>query len=80
MERRNNTGILKGKRFYYGSPETLDDIKKAMKYSDIKFEFAIAQPGLKVSELNSDLLRLLASVYSTVVEMTETKLRCYFNS
>ncbi|MDX9703262.1 MAG: DEAD/DEAH box helicase family protein [Candidatus Auribacterota bacterium] len=79
MERRNSIGILKNKRFYHGSPEILEEIKKALKYSDVKFEFAIAQPGIKVSELNSDTKRLLGSLYSTVVEMTETRLRCYFN-
>ncbi|MCP4118641.1 MAG: DEAD/DEAH box helicase family protein [Desulfobacteraceae bacterium] len=80
LERRNATGILKGKRFYHGTPEGLGEIKNALKYSDVKFEFAIAQPGVKISELNYDMKRLLSSVYSTVVEMTETKLRCYFNS
>lgn len=80
LERRNATGILKGKRFYYGSPDALNEVKKALKYSDVKFEFAIAQPGVKASKLNDDMMRLLGSVYSTVVEMTETKLRCYFNN
>ncbi|MES2206778.1 MAG: DEAD/DEAH box helicase family protein [Pseudomonadota bacterium] len=79
LERRNNTGVLKNKRFYSGNTAILDDIKKALKYSDVKFEFSIAQPGVKTSELNSDMKRLLGSVYSTVVEMTETKLKCYFN-
>lgn len=80
LERRNATGVLKDKRFYHGSLGTLEEIKKALKYSDVKFEFAIAQPGVKASALNPDMMRLLGSVYSTVVEMTETKLRCYFNS
>ena len=79
LERRNATGILKDKRFYYGDSEILEEVKKALKYSDVKFEFAIAQPGVKASKLNSDMTRLLGSVYSTVVEMTETKLKCYFN-
>jgi len=79
LERRNATGVLKDKRFYHGSLEKLEEIKKALKYSDVKFEFAIAQPGVRVADLNDDMKRLLGSVYSTVVEMTETKLRCYFN-
>lgn len=79
LERRNSNGILKDKRFYHGNPDVLNEVKKALKYSDDKFEFAIAQPGVKASELNTDMVRLLGSVYSTVVEMTETKLRCYFN-
>jgi superfamily II DNA or RNA helicase len=80
LERRNATGILKGKRFYHGNPEALEEVKKALKYSDVKFEFAVAQPGVKASKLNSDMMRFLGSIYSTVVEMTETKLKCYFNS
>lgn len=79
MERRNGAGVLKGKRFYYGDLSDLQDIKLALKYSNVQFEFAIAQPGVETSNLNSDMKRLLGSVYSTVVEMTETKLRCYFN-
>jgi len=80
LERRNASGVLKGKRFYHGSPNALDEIKKALKYCDVKFQFSIAQPGVKISELNNDMTRLLGSVYSTVVEMTETKLKCYFNN
>ena len=80
LERRNATGILTNKRFYHGSLEDLEEIKVALKYSDVQFEFAIAQPGVNVHTLNSDMKRLLGSVYSTVVEMTETKLRCYFNN
>ena len=80
LERRNASGVLKGKRFYHGDVEVLEEIKKALKYSDVLFEFAIAQPGVESSALNSDMKRLLGSVYSTVVEMTETKLRCYFSN
>ena len=79
LERRNATGALKNKRFYHGSSATLEEIKKALKYSDVLFEFCIAQPGVKTSSLTPDMKRLLGSVYSTVVEMTETKLRCYFS-
>lgn len=79
MGRRNGAGVLKGKRFYHGGLEDIEDIKKALKYCDVKFEFAIAQPGVATSNLNEDMKRLLGSVYSTIVEMTETKLRCYFN-
>ena len=79
MERRNATGILRNKRFYYGSNSSLSEIKKALKYSDVTFEFAIAQPGVEKASLNGDMKRLLSSIYSTVVEMTETKLRCYFS-
>lgn len=79
LERRNATGVLKGKRFYHGNVKDLGEIKKALKYSDVIFEFAIAQPGVKVSSINDEMRRLLGSVYSTVIEMTETKLRCYFN-
>jgi hypothetical protein len=79
LERRNATGVLKDKRFYHGSPSVLDNVKKALKYSNVSFEFAIAQPGVKRHSLNSDMERLLSSIYTTVVEMTETKLRCYFS-
>lgn len=80
MERRNGAGVLKGKRFYHGDQIDLEDIKKALKYTNVKFEFAIAQPGVITSKLSPDMSNLLGSVYSTVVEMTETKLKCYFNS
>lgn len=79
IERRNASGVLKNKRFYHGSSATLEEIKKALKYSDVIFEFSIAQPGVESAALTQDMKRLLGSVYSTVVEMTETKLRCYFS-
>ncbi len=79
MQRRNGTGVLKGKRFYYGGLENLEEVKKALKYCDVKFEFAIAQPGVATSNLNEDMNRLLGSVFSTIIEMTETQLRCYFS-
>jgi len=79
LERRNSSGVLKGKRFYYGSPEILDEIKKSLKYYDVEFRFSIAQPGVKSSELNPDMKRFLSSIYSTIIEMTETKMKCYFN-
>lgn len=79
MERRNATGVLKDQRFYHGNLDDIDEIKKALKYSDVQFEFAIAQPGVQNSNLSIDMKRLLGSVYSTVVEMTETKLQCYFS-
>ena len=79
VERRNNTGVLKGKRFYHGDTVDIDDIKKALRYSNVEFEFSIAQPGVSKSGLSSDMMSFLGSVYSTVIEMTETKLRCYFN-
>jgi len=79
LERRNNTGVLKGKRFYKGNEEKLGEIKKALKYCDIEFEFCIAQPGVSQSKITPDMLNFLGSVYSTVLEMTETKLYCYFN-
>lgn len=80
LERRNAIGMLKEKRFYHGTPEDLEEIKKAMKYSNIEFEFSIAQPGVETPKLTADMNSFLGSVYSTIVEMTETKLRCYFNS
>jgi len=79
MERRNRTGVLKDKRFYHGNLEDFEDIKKALKYSNVRFEFAIAQPGVENSRLTSKMNSLLGSVYSTIVEMTETQLRCYIN-
>lgn len=79
MERRNGTGALKGKRFYQGNTSDIDDIRKALKYTNVQFEFAIAQPGVKQSNLSLDMHNFLGSVYSTIVEMTETKLKCYFN-
>lgn len=79
LERRNLTGVLAGKRFYHGDITDIHEIKKALKYSNVEFEFAIAQPGVKKSSLNMEMTDFLGSIYSTVVEMTETKLRCYFN-
>ena len=79
LERRNATGVLKDKRFYHGSSSEIEEIKKALKFSNVVFEFSIAQPGVGISSLNPDMKRLLGSVYSTVMEMTETKLRCYFS-
>ena len=80
MVRRNAIGVLQGLRFYHGDVEDLEDIKKALKYSEVSFEFAIAQPGVRASGLSTDMSTLLGSVYSTIIEMTETKLHCYFNS
>jgi len=79
LERRNSSGALQGKRFHHGDITDLDEIKKALKYCNVEFEFGIAQPGVKKSSLNTDMLDLLGSVNSTVIDMTETKLRCYFN-
>ncbi|WP_047414685.1 DEAD/DEAH box helicase [Cellulophaga sp. Hel_I_12] len=79
MERRNGDGVLKGKRFYLGNKEDLDVVKKALKYSDVKFEFAIAQPGVETPLLTLDMKNFLGSIFSTVIEMTETELKCYFN-
>lgn len=80
LERRNAMGILKDKRFYHGDKADVESIRKALRYTDVKFEFAIAQPGVKTPEINIEMMEFLGSIYSTVVEMTETKLRCYFNS
>jgi len=79
LERRNGTGVLKNKRFYHGASDDLKHIKEALRYSEVEFEFAIAQPGVSMSGITSNMSRLLGSVYSTVVEMTETKLRCFFS-
>tara|TARA_Y100000588_G_scaffold293362_1_gene312988 strand:- start:426 stop:3578 length:3153 start_codon:yes stop_codon:yes gene_type:complete len=79
MERRNKTGVLAGKRFYHGGSTDLNAIKQALKYSNVEFEFAVAQPGVAVSQLDEDMNRFLNSIYSTVIEMTETKLMCYFS-
>ena len=80
MERRNCTGVLKGKRFYHGNTSDIDDIRKALKYTNVLFEFAVAQPGVDKSRISLDMHNFLGSVYSTIVEMTETKLKCYFNN
>ena len=80
MERRDKSGVLRGKRFYHGNASDLDEIKAALKYTDVKFEFAIAQPGVEKAKITDDMNNMLGSVYSTVVEMTETKLKCYFNA
>ncbi len=80
MQRRNGAGVLKNRRFYHGQVSDLDRVKNCLKYCDVKFRFAIAQPGVSKSSLNNDMKRVLGSVYSTVVEMTETKLHCYINT
>jgi len=79
MARRNGAGILKGKRFYIGSESDLETVKQALKYSEVSFGFAIAQPGVKSSGVTSEMVNFLGSINSTVVEMTETKLKCYFS-
>ncbi|MGV0967879.1 DEAD/DEAH box helicase [Empedobacter falsenii] len=80
LERRDSTGVLKEKRFYHGSKKDIDNIRKALRYTNVEFEFAIAQPGVKTPHITDDMMEFLGSIYSTVVEMTETKLKCYFNS
>jgi superfamily II DNA or RNA helicase len=80
LERRNSTGVLAGKRFYHGDINDINEIKKALKYSNVEFEFAIAQPGVEKSSLTAEMKDFLGSIYSTVIEMTETKLHCYFNN
>lgn len=80
MERRNGAGVLKGKRFYHGNVSDIEDIRKALKYTNVQFEFAVAQPGVEKQSMSQDMKNFLGSVYSTVVEMTETKLKCYFNN
>jgi len=79
LERRNGTGVLKGKRFFHGDLAVIDEVRKALKYTEVEFEFAVAQPGVEMSNMTVDMNNFLGSVYSTVVEMTETKLKCYFN-
>ena len=80
MERRNRTGVLAGNRFYHGDLSDLDTVKQALRYSNVEFQFAIAQPGVAVSLLNEDMKAFLNSIYSTVIEMTETQLECYFSA
>ena len=80
LERRNKTGVLAGKRFYHGDIADLHTVKQALKYSNVKFEFAIAQPGIAMSKLDEEMNQFLNSIYSTVIEMTETQLKCYFSA
>lgn len=79
IERRNSSGVLSGMRFYKGDLSDLKEIKRSLKHKNVQFEFAIAQPGVSVAKLSNDMKNFLGSVYSTVVDMTETKLKCYFN-
>lgn len=79
MERRNKTGVLAGLRFYKGDSSDLENIKKALKYSEVSFEFSIAQPGVETAMMSEEMKDFLGSIYSTIVEMTETKLSCYFS-
>jgi superfamily II DNA or RNA helicase len=79
MLRRNGSGVLKGKRFYHGGEAEISEISKALKYSEVEFEFAIAQPGVRISTLPDDHKNFLGSIYSTIAEMTETSLLCYFS-
>ncbi|NVN18231.1 DEAD/DEAH box helicase family protein [Muricauda sp. HICW] len=80
MERRDGMGVLREKRFFHGSLQEIEKIRKALKYTDVVFEFAIAQPGVERKNLSNDMIDFLGSVYSTIAEMTETKLKCYFNT
>lgn len=77
--RRNQTGVLAGKRFYYGEQDELNEINKALKYTNVEFVFSIAQPGVNISLITTDMYDFLSPIYSTVIDMTETKLKCYFN-
>jgi len=79
MSRRDLTGVLRGKRFFHGSSIDISTVKAAMRHSDIKFEFAIAQPGVKLSELTTTMKDVLSSTYSSVLDMTEVELTCYFS-
>lgn len=79
MLRRNATGVLAGKRFYTGSEAEIAEISKEIKYKNVTFEFAIAQPGVAATNLSSDQKNFLGSIYSIVMEMTETPLLCYFS-
>ncbi|KQF98666.1 DEAD/DEAH box helicase, partial [Acinetobacter baumannii] len=80
LKRRNKTGVLAGKRFYKGNEAILNTIRDELKYKNVRFLFSIAQPGVSYSALNNEMTDLLSSTYSAVVDMTETKLLCYFNS
>ena len=79
LQRRNKTGVLAGKRFYKGNEKTLNIIRDQLKYKDVEFNFSIAQPGVSYNFLNSEMIDLLSSTYSAVIDMTETKLLCYFS-
>lgn len=79
LDRRNGTTTLKGRRFYVGDENQTKALREALKYSDVEFEFAIAQPGVNGFNLPESMQIFLGSINSTVVEMTETKLLCYFN-
>lgn len=80
QERRDNTGVLQGRRFYHGGKVDIENTRRALCYSEVRCEFAVAQPGVNIKQLNDEMKDFLSSVYSTVVDMTETKLKCYFNS
>ncbi|WP_293887843.1 MULTISPECIES: DEAD/DEAH box helicase [unclassified Sphingobacterium] len=79
MERRDGMGVLKGQRYYHGDGRDTTYIKKAIKYSNVKFGFSIAQPGIKASKITPEITSFLGSIYTTIIEMTETKLKCYFS-
>lgn len=79
LQRRNKTGVLAGKRFYKGDEKVLNIIRDELKYKDVVFNFSIAQPGVSYKSLNSEMIDLLSSTYSAVIDMTETKLLCYFS-
>lgn len=79
LQRRNKTGVLAGKRFYKGNEKVLNIIRDELKYKDVEFNFSIAQPGVSYKSLNSEMIDLLSSTYSAVIDMTETKLLCYFS-
>lgn len=57
-----------------------DPIRDELKYKNVRFLFSIAQPGVSHSALNDEMTDLLSSTYSSAVDMTETKLLCYFNN
>ncbi|EKK7178343.1 DEAD/DEAH box helicase family protein [Vibrio alginolyticus] len=80
LDRRNRTGVLNGKRFYHGETNDLIKVKQALKYCNVEFEFAIAQPGVAISQIDAEMSSFLNSIYSTVIEMTETQLKCYFSA
>lgn len=80
IEQRSSKSKLGVNRFYKGSLDDIVEIRKLLRFIDkVEFEFGLAQPGISKSKLSSDVREFLGSIYSTVLDMTETELKCYFN-
>lgn len=76
LQSRKNKGLGAKRRFFHGSDETIAGLIRKLEYAEVRFEFWIAQPGLKSLDLPDEICSLLLSCAATITDMTECRLRC----